>query len=88
MKQVPTRFTAYELTAEEGKLGATLTSLNVAAIQTMIANIASDKLMLVFDPSNPQAYVQDEAYKRGQLDILQHLLDLHEMAINPVVFPD
>jgi hypothetical protein len=44
--------------------------------------------MLVFDPLNAQAYIQDEAYKRGQIDILQHLLDLHEMAINPVVFPE
>lgn len=87
MKQVPTRFTAYELTAEESKLGATLTSLNVAVIQTMIANIASDKLMLVFDPLNPQAFIQDEAYKKGQLDILQHLLDLHDAAVNPVVIP-
>jgi len=87
MKQVPTPFTAYELTAEESKLGATLTSLNVAVIQTLRSHIAADKLTTVFDVQNPQAYVQDEAYKRGQLDILQHLLDLHEAAINPVVSP-
>ncbi len=71
-------FSSYTLNEQEVKLGSQLTSLNVAVIQNLRSTIAEEKLNLVFTPNDVLSYTQQEAYLKGQLDILQHLLTTNE----------
>jgi hypothetical protein len=75
---IPNTFSSYNLTEQELKLGAQLSSLNVAVIQNLRSTIAEEKLNLVFTPNDVLSYTQQEAYLKGQLDILQHLLTSNE----------
>lgn len=43
-----------------------------------MCNIAESKIRLEVSPDNYSEYVQQEAFLKGQLEILQHLLDLSE----------
>ena len=73
-------FTSFNLTDDELKEGSKLTIPQIQVIQNLIATTAEDKLMLEFTPDKPLEFAQQEAYKRGQLDILRHLLDASEFA--------
>ena len=76
MQIIPHSFNRYELSDDEIKAGQAFTLSNQAVIQNLVATIAEEKLHLVLDATNITAYAQQEAYLRGQLDILRHLLDL------------
>lgn len=76
MELVPHSFNKFELSAEEYKAGCALTLSNQAVIQNLISDVAEEKLRIVLDPQNLTEYAQQEAYLRGQLDILNHLLSL------------
>lgn len=73
-------FTSYTMSEEESRNGAVLSSLNIAALQNLRSSIAEEKLRLPFTPNDVLSYTQQEAYLRGQLDIISHLLDLNEDA--------
>lgn len=75
MKTIPSSFTQYELSPTDTITGTILTSLNIAVIQNMRATIAEQKLNLEFTPNDVLSYTQQEAFLKGQLDILQHLID-------------
>lgn len=78
--QATNSFTSYELTDKEQLEGTILSSLQKQVMQTQRSQIAEEKLGLEFDTSNPAAFTQQEAYKRGQLDILTYLLDASDAA--------
>jgi hypothetical protein len=71
-------FSSYNLTEDEEKSGSQLSSLNVAMIQNLRSSIAEEKLNLVFTPNDVLSYTQQEAYLKGQLDILSFLLNQNE----------
>jgi hypothetical protein len=79
MQIIPHSFNRYEMTEDEQRAGQALSLSNQAVIQNLIATIAEEKLHLVLDANNITAYAQNEAYLRGQLDILRHLLDLSQI---------
>ena len=83
MKSVTTSFTKLDLNPTEYKAGSTLTYLNIAVIQNLIADIAEEKLALKFTPNDVLTFTQQEAELTGQLGILKHLLSLHESAVSP-----
>jgi len=68
-------FTAWELTEEEEHQGAMFTITQIQALQNQLAMCAEEKLALEFDPLHPELYAQAEAFKRGQISILQYLID-------------
>ena len=37
--------------------------------------VAEEKLALELDPDNPLPYIQQEAYKKGQIDLLRYIID-------------
>ncbi len=74
----PNTFSSYTLTEQESRTGAQLTSLNVAVLQNLRSNIAEEKLNLAFTPNDIMSYTQQDAYLKGQLDILQYLLTANE----------
>ena len=68
-------FTSWELTEEEELQGQQLTITQVQVIQNLIADTAESLLNLEYDISKPTDYIQQESYKRGQIEILAFLLD-------------
>lgn len=71
----PNAFTSYILTQDEQQQGSLLTSLNICAIQNLISQIAQEKLSLLYDPTNPLKFAQQEAELHGQMLILQQLVN-------------
>lgn len=82
MKLVPHAFNRYEMTEEESKGGHLLTLSNQAVIQNLIAEKSEAKLSLQLDPANINLYIQEEAYLKGQIEILQFLLNMADYAAN------
>ncbi len=80
MELKPNVFTSYELTPMEELTGTILTPPQVAVLSNKLAGIAETKLLLKFDPSNPAQFTQSEAYERGQMDVIQWLLESSEAA--------
>jgi hypothetical protein len=73
-------FSSWELTPEEELAGARLTELQIKKIQNEIAIVAHSKLALSFDQNNTLKFAQEEAYFKGQLEILEYLLQQNEAA--------
>ena len=71
-------FSSYSLSENEQKLGTQLTQLNVAVFQNQRSQIAEEKLNLVFTPNDVLHYTQQEAYLKGQLDLLNYILAANE----------
>jgi len=71
-------FSTYQLDEDELVQGTLLTTLQKQVIQTQIGTIADEKLRLEFDSDKPMQFMQQEAYKRGQLDALNYLLQASE----------
>jgi hypothetical protein len=80
MKQVPNRFTSYDLTDDELRQGAHLHGLNKAYIQNLISAAATTKTNLTFNVTTPEKFIQDEAYYKGTIDALEQLLTASEIA--------
>lgn len=74
MIQIETPFTAYELTMEELKAARTLGTEQRAYYQTLMTDAATERLSIETDPLNPLQHLQQEAYLKGQIDILNMLL--------------
>ena len=77
----PSQFCRYEMSEQELFQGSALTSLQGYCIQNQIANLASQKLNLVFNPDEPAGFTQQVAYLQGQIDALQHLLNTSAAAL-------
>jgi hypothetical protein len=56
-------------------LGQALSNNNIAVMQNTRAQIAEEKLHLTLDPAKVIDYAQQEAYLRGQLDIISHFIN-------------
>lgn len=80
MQIIPHSFNRYDLSQQEQEAGSAFTLSNQAVLQNLLATTAEEKLHLVLDPQNITAYAQQEAYLRGQLDILRHILDLSQFS--------
>jgi|JI10StandDraft_1071094.scaffolds.fasta_scaffold3499394_1 hypothetical protein len=83
MQIIPHSFNRYELSEEETKAGSSFSLSQQAVIQNLLSTVSEEKLHLVLDPQNITAYAQQEAYLRGQLDMLRHLLDLSQFSNIP-----
>lgn len=69
-------FTKFKFDSDEEELFATtLTLSNQQYIQNLIADAASEKAMLTFNPVNPHEFIQREAELQGTIRALQGLLD-------------
>ena len=84
---IPNAFSSWELTENEEHQGSMFTITQLQVLQNTLSNIANEKIMLIFDTSKPEAFIQDNAYKDGQIEILTWLIDtsvtLSELPSNP-----
>lgn len=79
-KLIPNDFSQYEFTPEEERSACTFTDLQLCYIQNQIASIAMQKATLKIDVNNPLSFAQEDSYLTGQIEILQHLLEVDSIA--------
>lgn len=79
----PNAFTTWDLTPEEEHQGAIYTITQLQVLQNLLAANAEEKLYLAPDPKAPERFIQDEAYKRGQIELLQWMIDNSLALTNP-----
>lgn len=72
---IPNTFTSYQLSDEEVSQGTMLTIVQKQVLSNRQANIAEEKLRLEIDPEHPLAFIQQEAYLKGQLELLDYILE-------------
>jgi hypothetical protein len=77
-------FTSYQQTDSELIRAMTLSPEQQQFLQTQIAKIAEERIALTPDPVNYAAFIQQEAYLKGQIDFVKYLLDCHTDAINKI----
>jgi hypothetical protein len=77
-------FLTHQLSTQEATQGEALNPIQHRSIQNLIAQIAEQKLRLPFDPATPYAYVQQEAFLQGQIEILEHLLERSDVSNNVI----
>ena len=80
MKPIPSMFTKYEFTSAELMDASKLTLMQEAKLQTQLATLVEEKLLLTYDTNNSLTYVQREAELQGQIRILQSLLNESQAA--------
>ena len=74
-------YTTYDLSEEESLQGAILNDTQQQVLQTQLATYAEEKLAMPFDTQNPGVFAQQEAYKRGQMDAVTYILEMHAASI-------
>lgn len=75
-------FSSYELTIEEELQGSILTITQLQVLQNQLAFIVEEKINIEFDPAPDKVleFVQQEAYKKGQMELLQYIISNSEVA--------
>lgn len=81
-------FISYNLTSQELLEGYNLNISNQQVIQNDMAQIAEQLIALDFDPTEPQKFVQNNAFLRGQLSAFQTILERSNMASKTLSQPD
>lgn len=74
-------FTTYQLTDEEVLEGSVLTIGQREVLHNLLSINAEEKLALEYDVTNPETFIQQESYKKGWIDCIQHILDTSEAVI-------
>lgn len=77
----PTSLTRWELTPQEFRSGVSLSLSQKQVIQNDVADISEQLLSLSFNPSNPQQFLQDDSFLKGQLAFAKLLLARAEETI-------
>ena len=80
MQKIPGPFDRYELTREELLSARILDSTKQAFYQTMLSQYYEQRCTLLFDAQHVVQFAQQEAELRGQILLLQSLLEDSEMA--------
>lgn len=69
------QFSSFTLTESEQLAGTVLTYEQKLVLQNQLAMISAEKLALAANPNNYAEYIQQEAYKAGQIAAIQFILD-------------
>lgn len=85
---IPNDFSSWQLSPAEEESGQILTYEQKAVLQNKLAEIVRDKLNITLDVNNPVKFAQEEAYLKGQMDLVVWLLDTsqsveHEKSVSP-----
>ena len=87
MKIISSTFTKYELTKSEQQSGSIFNDSQLAVLHNMRTDYAEQKLNLVFNPSNPIDFAQQEAFLAGQIQLLGYLIDTSAESQKAVINP-
>ena len=87
MKITSSTFSKYTLTDVEALTGRILNDMQLGVLHNMRTDIAEQKINLKFTPNDVGTFAQDEAFLKGQLDLLTHLIDSSATAQVELVTP-
>lgn len=73
-------FLRHALTHAEHLQGSVLTFLQMQVVQNERADIADQLINLEYEGESPIEFAKQHAFKKGQLSILNHLLEKSAMA--------
>jgi hypothetical protein len=68
-------FSSYSMLEEDVVANSIFTIGQMQVLQNLLAVKAEEKLVLEYDVANPSSFIQQESYHRGQIELLQYLLD-------------
>jgi hypothetical protein len=68
-------FSSYSMLEEDVVVNSIFTIGQMQVLQNLLAVKAEEKLVLEYDIANPTSFIQQESYHRGQIELLQYLLD-------------
>lgn len=71
-------FSTFEHTEQEATAAAILTQLQKEYLRNLMAEAAELRIRLVYTPASAQEFLQQEAYYKSRIEILQYLLDNSE----------
>lgn len=71
----PNMFQTYTHTEQEALSCSIFTQTNLEYLHNLRTAIAAQKLNVTYDPAKPMEFVQEEAFLKGQLDILTYIID-------------
>lgn len=71
------RFRVFPMDPQTEALGYSLSDANIMVIRNLIAAHAHDHLQLQFDDEKPHKVAIQQAYIRGAIESLEHLLNSH-----------
>mgnify|MGYP000467278005 CR=1 FL=1 len=80
MQRINGPFDRYELTEDELFSARILDPSKQAYYQNMLSKFMEDKMELMFDAGNPLRFAQAEAELKGQVILMQLLLNDHQLA--------
>ena len=86
--QIINTFSTFELSDKEAIQSAIFTTLQLQNLQNQLANAAESRLALNFDANNPSEFVQQEAFLKGQIELLKFLIDSSAMATEELTNPE
>lgn len=78
-------FTQFTLNEHEQLSGTLMSNEQKMFVQTQIAQIAEQRLNLIPDPNNYAAFIQEEAFLKGQMTAYKYLLDCSTASEQAVV---
>jgi hypothetical protein len=68
-------FSTYELSSRETLSGGVLNTDQKNLFQNLLAEAAESRLALDYSPEKPLEFAQNEAFLKGQIQLLKYLLD-------------
>ncbi len=83
--QLPNLFTSWDLSDKEILAGSVFTTTQKQVIQNLLATVAEEKLLLRVDSSNVSSFIQEEATKQGQIDILTYILSTSDATLEETI---
>lgn len=84
---VPNTFTSWDLSDAEALQGSIFTITQLQVLQNKLSEIAEEKINLEFTPDDAMSFVQQEAYKKGQLELIQYMIDSSEASAEELQSP-
>ena len=86
--QIINTFSTFDLSDKEAIQSAIFTTLQLQNLQNQLANAAESRLALNFDANNPSEFLQQEAFLKGQIELLKFLIDSSAMATEELTNPE
>ncbi len=81
MQQITNSFQVFELSDTEIATGSIFSNLQIQVLQNRRALVAEEKIALDYDPENPGNFIQQEAAKKAELQLLTYLIDCSNAAL-------
>lgn len=83
---IDSEFSRYKLSDEETLQGSLLTVTQKQVIQNNLSLVASEKLSLELDMTNPNRFIQEEASLKGQIEAYRYMLSCSIAAEEDLAF--